>query len=77
MNVGTGKDITIKELWETIKTIVWYTWDINRDTSKPNGTPRKLLDVSRLSNEWWDYTIELEAGIRKTVEWFLNSNANA
>jgi len=76
MNIGTGKDITIKELGETIKEIVWYNWEIVWDTSKPNGTPRKLLDVNKLKKEWWEYSVELEDWVRRTYEWFLENNKN-
>jgi len=72
-NVGTGKDITIKQLAELIQDIVGHEGKIEWDTSKPDGTPRKLMDVSRLKNEGWEYTVELEEGIRSTYEWFLEN----
>lgn len=72
-NVGTGKDITIKHLAELIQNIVGHKGDIKWDTNKPDGTPRKLMDVSRLKGEGWEYSIELEDGIRKTYEWFLEN----
>jgi len=72
-NVGTGKDITIKALAETIKRIVGHQGDIQWDSSKPDGTPRKLLEVSKLSKEGWTYQTELEDGIRKTYDWFLEN----
>ena len=62
-NVGTGKEISIKDLSELIKRIVGYEGEIRFDTSKPDGTPRKLLDVSRLTAAGWRYKIELEDGI--------------
>lgn len=74
MNIWTGKDITIKELAFLIKSIVWFEWGIVWDTSKPNGTPRKLLDVSKINNLWWKYKVDLEEGIRKSYEWFLENN---
>lgn len=69
-NVGTGKDITIKDLALLIQDIVGHEGDINWDTTKPDGTPRKLMDVSRLEEAGWEYSIELEEGIRRTYEWF-------
>ena len=65
INIGTGKDITIKELAETIKTITNYNGEIVWDTNKPDGTPRKLMDVSKLSNLGWKYKTELKEGIEK------------
>ncbi|MDZ7659243.1 MAG: NAD-dependent epimerase/dehydratase family protein [Fodinibius sp.] len=72
-NVGTGKDITIKELASLIQNIVGHEGDIKWDSSKPDGTPRKLMDVSRFEDEGWTYNIELENGIRATYEWFLEN----
>ncbi|MCW9713054.1 GDP-L-fucose synthase [Aliifodinibius salicampi] len=69
-NVGTGKDITIKDLALLIQDITGHEGDINWDTSKPDGTPRKLMDVSRMREAGWTYNIELEEGIRATYEWF-------
>jgi GDP-L-fucose synthase len=71
-NIGTGKDITIKELAETIQQIVGHKGSIEWDSDKPDGTPRKLLDVSKMKNEGWQSTVGLEAGIEKTYQWFLN-----
>lgn len=73
MNVWTWKDITIKELAETVRGIVWYKWNIIRDSDKPNGTLRKLLDVSKLKNAWWNYSLELHEWIQKTYKRFLHS----
>jgi GDP-L-fucose synthase len=70
LNVGTGKDISIKELAELIKGIVGFEGKINWDSSKPDGTPRKLLDVSRITALGWKPTISLEEGIRSTYEWY-------
>ncbi|MGB4374410.1 MAG: NAD-dependent epimerase/dehydratase family protein, partial [Defluviitoga tunisiensis] len=70
INLGTGKDITIKELAELIKEIVGYEGEIKFDTTKPDGTPRKLLDVSRLHATGWKHKIELREGIQSTYEWF-------
>jgi GDP-L-fucose synthase len=72
-NVGTGKDITIKELALTIQKITGHKGDITWDTTKPDGTPRKLMDVSRMKEAGWNYSIELEEGIRSTYEWFLEN----
>ncbi len=68
VNAGTGKEITIKELSETVARIVGYTGEILWDTTKPNGTPRKLLDVSKASKLGWTYKTELEDGIRLAYE---------
>ncbi|EKD30530.1 MAG: hypothetical protein ACD_78C00016G0001 [uncultured bacterium (gcode 4)] len=73
MNIGTGTDVTIQELARTIQKIVWYEWDIVWDTSKPNGTPRKLLDVSKLEKGGWSYGTELEEGVRRSYEWYLEN----
>ena len=73
INVGTGKDITIKELADTMATVVNYSGDILFDSSRPDGTPRKLMDVSRLSALGWQYSTELKNGLEKTYKWFLNN----
>jgi GDP-L-fucose synthase len=70
INIGTGKDITIKELAELIKDVVGYKGELKFDTSKPDGTPRKLLDVSRLHDAGWEYKISLREGIENTYDWF-------
>lgn len=72
-NVGTGVDLTIKELAEIIQKIVGHEGEIIWDDSKPNGTPRKLMDVSRMGNAGWKAKISLEDGIRLTYEWFLKN----
>lgn len=72
-NLGTGKDISIKELAMMIQKIVGFEGEIIWDTTRPNGTPRKLLDVSRIEWTGWKYTIELEDGIRLAYEWFLGN----
>ena len=69
-NVGSGKDISILELAKLIQKITSHDGDIHWDDTKPDGTPRKLMDVSRLSEEGWNYQIELESGILETYEWF-------
>lgn len=65
MNMGTGKDVTIGELAQTIKKITGFEGELVFDASKPDGTPRKLMDVSRLKKAGWKYKVELEDGIRK------------
>ncbi len=70
VNVGTGTDVTIKELAETIAEIVGYEGELFWNTEKPDGTPRKLMNVSRLSELGWDYTINLKEGIQSVYEDF-------
>ncbi len=70
VNIGTGEDLSIKELAEMIKQVVGYEGDIVWDTSKPDGTPRKLLDVSKLHGLGWKHQIELREGIEQTYEWY-------
>jgi GDP-L-fucose synthase len=76
INIGWGRDETIAELAHTICRVVGYEGTLRFDTSKPDGTPRKLLDTSRLTALGWSPRIELEAGIRSTYEWFLNHRDN-
>ncbi|MFA0712118.1 GDP-L-fucose synthase family protein [Vibrio splendidus] len=71
INVGTGVDCTIRELVETVAKVVGYQGDIVFDTSKPDGTPRKLMDVSRLEKLGWVASISLEDGLKETYQWFL------
>lgn len=73
VNVGTGKDCTIKKLAETIAKVVGYEGQIEWDTSKPDGAPRKLLDVARLDRLGWKYTLNLEEGLVRTYQWFLKN----
>lgn len=70
-NVGTGCDLTIKNLANIIQNIVGYKGDIQWDTSKPDGTPRKLMDVSRIKLKGWSPKISLEEGVKDTYDWFL------
>jgi GDP-L-fucose synthase len=72
-NVGSGKDITIKELAETIQKAVGHQGKIIWDASKPDGTPRKLMDVSKMKDIGWEYSTELKEGIEKTYAWFLEN----
>ncbi|MBR3534052.1 MAG: GDP-L-fucose synthase [Clostridiales bacterium] len=77
VNAGTGKELTIKELTEMVADIVGYKGEILWDPSKPNGTPRKLLDVSKAERLGWHYKTELPDGIRLTYEDFLNNPMRA
>jgi GDP-L-fucose synthase len=71
VNVGVGKDLTIADLARTVAHITGYKGSIEFDRSKPDGTPRKLMDASRLHAMGWHHSISLEQGIRTTYEWFL------
>lgn len=75
-NVGSGKDITIKELAETIQQVTGHQGEIIWDTEKPDGTPRKLMDVSKMATLGWEYSTELKEGIEKTYSWFLENIEN-
>lgn len=75
-NVGTGKDISIRELAEIIKKITGHQGKIIWDTSKPDGTPKKLMDSSKMNKLGWKSTTELKDGIQKTYDWFLNNIEN-
>ena len=77
VNAGTGKELTIKELTQLVAKVVGYTGKIEWDTTKPNGTPRKLLDVSKATALGWSYKTELEDGIRLAYEDFLNNPMRA
>jgi len=72
-NIGTGKDLSIKELAHKIQDIIGHEGKIDWDTDKPDGTPRKLLDVSKINDAGWKYETELEEGIKKTYHWFLEN----
>lgn len=74
INVGTGKDISIKDLAVLIRGIVGFQGEIRQDVSKPDGTPKKLLDVSRIRSLGWSAKTSLEEGIRKTYEFFEDAN---
>ena len=75
-NIGTGVDLTIKELAETIQKITGHQGEIIWDSTKPDGTPRKLMDVSKMHELGWKHKVDLEEGIQKTYDWFLE-NVNA
>jgi len=70
-NIGTGEDIKIKELAKLIKEIVKYDGEIKHDLSKPDGTPRKLLDISKIKSLGWKPKTNMEEGIKRTYEWYL------
>ena len=72
-NIGTGKDVTIKELAETIQKVIGHKGRIFWDAEKPDGTPRKLMDVSKMKDIGWEYSTELEDGIEQTYAWFLEN----
>ena len=72
INVGTGEDVTIKKLAETVADVVGFTGDFNWDTSKPNGTPRKVLNVDKIKSLGWEPKISLEEGIKSTYEWYCS-----
>ena len=75
-NVGTGQDITIRKLAATIQKIVGHSGEIIWDDTKPDGTPRKLMDVSKMHSIGWKHKINLEEGIQKTYNWFLENIEN-
>ena len=77
VNIGSGTDISIKELTELVARVIGYKGVINWDTSKPNGMPKKLLDVSKATKLGWTYKTELEDGIRLAYEDFLNNPLRA
>ncbi|WP_019605892.1 GDP-L-fucose synthase [Teredinibacter turnerae] len=76
VNVGTGEDCSIRELVETVAHVVGFSGEIEFDTSKPDGTPRKLMDVSRLKSLGWVAKTSLETGLAQTYEWFLDNQKN-
>lgn len=73
INVGTGVDCTVRELVETVAKITGFQGEIVWDTTKPDGTPRKLMNVDRLSTLGWKYSYNLQEGLRDTYQWFLNN----
>ena len=75
-NVGSGEDVTIKELASIIQKITGHQGDIIWDSTKPDGTPRKLMDVSKMKAMGWEFSTELETGIQKTYTWFLENIKN-
>ena len=77
INVGTGQDQTIRELAELVSKVVYPDANLVWDSSKPDGTPRKLLDVTRINQLGWSYKIELEEGIRETYDWYKQQLAES
>jgi GDP-L-fucose synthase len=75
-NVGTGVDLSIQQLAQTIQHIVGHKGEVIWDSSKPDGTPRKLMDVSKMNELGWKHQIELEDGIKLTYDWFLSNHQN-
>ena len=73
INIGTGIDCSIKELAETIAKVTGFKGELIFDSSKPDGTLRKLMDVSRLKDLGWQYSVSLENGLTKTYSWYKNN----
>jgi GDP-L-fucose synthase len=71
LNIGSWQEISIQQLAQIVKEITAYEWEIRRDTSKPNGTPRKILNSERIHTLWWQVKTSLKEGIEKTYSWFL------
>jgi GDP-L-fucose synthase len=76
INVGTGEDCTIRELVETVAKVTDFKDKIVWDTTKPDGAPRKLMNVSRLHDLGWKHTYDLESGLKHAFEWFLANQDN-
>jgi GDP-L-fucose synthase len=74
INVGTGKDVTIREMAETMKEVVGYKGRLTFDATKPDGAPRKLIDITRLKNMGWEYSVGLEDGLNEAYKWFLEKD---
>ena len=72
INVGTGVDLSIRELAEKVRDLIHPSAALRFDTSKPDGTPRKVLDVTRLSGTGWKAGIDLDSGLSSTYQWFLD-----
>ena len=75
LNIGCGVDVSIRELAETVASVVGYSGEIQWDSSKPDGTPRKLLDITRIRDLGWSPLIDLREGIESTYEWYLENYA--
>ena len=71
INIGTGIDITIREMAEVMKKVVDFKGNLIFDTTKPDGSPRKLIDVTRLKNMGWNYSVDLKDGLSDTYKWYL------
>ena len=76
VNVGVGEDVSIKELAEIVKNTVGFAGELKFDSSKPDGTPRKLLDVTKLNEAGWRAKINLVEGVNSTYQWFLDNEDN-
>jgi GDP-L-fucose synthase len=74
INIGTGEDLSIKELAELIRTVIGFDGSITWDSSKPDGTPRKLLDVSKLHKLGWKHKYSLSEGLQHTIDWFIKNH---
>jgi GDP-L-fucose synthase len=72
INVGTGKDVTIREMAEIMRQVVGYEGKLTFDTTRPDGSPRKLINVTRLNNIGWKYSIDLKEGLEETYNWYLS-----
>ena len=73
INIGTGVDCTIHDLVETIAKVVSFEGEVKFDYTKPDGAPRKLMNVDRLKSLCWDYSVSLEDGLAMTYKWFINN----
>ena len=76
INVGTGKELTIRELADLIVRVVGFDGEVVWDSSKPDGTPRKLIDVSKLHSLGWTHKVEIEEGVEKLYAWYRQSLAD-
>ena len=75
INVGYDSDVTIKELAEKIKDIIGFTGEIRFDLSDLDGTPRKLMSSAKLHSLGWEHTIDLDEGLKRTIEWYMENQA--
>jgi GDP-L-fucose synthase len=73
VNIGTGREVTIKQLVETIRKVVNYEGEVVWNTAMPDGTPRKLTDVSKIHSLGWKHKIELEEGVKLAFDWFVEN----
>jgi GDP-L-fucose synthase len=76
INIGTGKEVSIQELAETLRDVIYPDAELRWDTTKPDGAPRKLLDVSKIEAAGWSHSIALSDGINSTYEWFTDHYEN-
>ena len=75
LNIGSGEDLTIKALAELVAEVAGFTGEIAWDSSKPDGTPRKVLDVAKVKSLGWSPAISLRDGIASTIEWYIDATA--